>query len=225
MKTPEKPRDLEKWKGVFFQTGMIIALTLSLVAFEWRTERPSLNMSGLDPFATILEDLAPITIHKPPVAPPPKPQPVVVFNAVDDKKVVDIEVIIDAGDHPNKPIQPYEPIIFPEPEPAGEIEIFRVVEKMPSFPGGVSAMLSFLGRNIRYPELARQIGISGTVHIGFVVDTDGRVTHAEVLRGIGGGCDEEALRVVSLMPAWEPGKQRGKAVRVAMSIPVKFVLL
>lgn len=102
--------------------------------------------------------------------------------------------------------------------------IFTVVQEMPVFPGGTEALMQFIASNIQYPEKALKEGIQGRVFVNFIVEADGRVSETKVLRGIGGGCDEEALRVVGMMPAWTPGKQHGKAVRVSFNLPVKFVL-
>jgi len=101
---------------------------------------------------------------------------------------------------------------------------FVIVEQMPQFPGGEKEMMKFIKNNLRYPSLAAENGISGTVIVNFVVDRDGRITRIKVVRGIGGGCDEEAVRVLGKMPAWSPGKQGGKAVLVSYTVPFKFIL-
>lgn len=98
------------------------------------------------------------------------------------------------------------------------------VEQQPEFPGGVEAMMKFLSKNMRYPSQARRIGTEGSVFVEFVVDQQGIITDAHVIKGIGAGCDEEAVRVVSKMPPWKAGKQNGKAVRVRFVLPLKFVL-
>ncbi len=105
-----------------------------------------------------------------------------------------------------------------------ELEIFTVVESMPEYIGGDEARMSFLQENIKYPQLARESGIQGTVFVTFVVETNGSVTDVRVLRGIGGGCDEEAVRVVKIMPKWKPGMQRSKPVRVQFTMPIRFTL-
>jgi len=105
-----------------------------------------------------------------------------------------------------------------------EDSLFTVVEEMPEYPGGSEEMMKFLVENIKYPEQARKDSIQGRVFVNFIIEVDGKVSNTKVLRGIGGGCDEEAVRVVSLMPAWTPGKQRGKNVRVAFNLPIKFAL-
>ena len=98
------------------------------------------------------------------------------------------------------------------------------VEVDPEFPGGMEAMMKYLAENIKYPEQAKSEGIQGRVFVRFVIEADGSVTNAQVLRGIGGGCDEEALRVVNAMPNWTPGKQQGKPVRVQFNLPITFKL-
>ena len=105
-----------------------------------------------------------------------------------------------------------------------ETEIFTVVEENPTFPGGDEARIQFLTSNMKYPTMARESGIQGKVYVTFVVEKDGRVTDVKILRGIGGGCDEEAVRVVKAMPRWNPGKQRGKSVRVQFTLPIQFTL-
>ncbi len=108
--------------------------------------------------------------------------------------------------------------------PEEKKEVFTIVEEMPSFPGGDAERQKFLGSNIVYPQQATENGIQGTVYVSFVVDSKGNITDAKILRGIGGGCDEEALRVVKMMPKWHPGKQNGKQVRVLFNMPIYFKL-
>ena len=95
---------------------------------------------------------------------------------------------------------------------------------MPKFGNGDADLLNYLAKNIKYPQMARESGISGIVYVKFVVDKKGKVGDVQVLRGIGGGCDKEAVRVVKTMPDWTPGKQRGKTVSVYYNLPVRFVL-
>ena len=103
-------------------------------------------------------------------------------------------------------------------------EIFMVVEEMPEFPGGMSELMSYLAKSIKYPVVAQENGIQGRVTVAFVVNRDGTIVDAEVVRGIDASLDKEALRVINLMPKWKPGKQRGKAVRVKYTVPVNFRL-
>ncbi len=121
-------------------------------------------------------------------------------------------------------IENYQAILASDTIYNPEDDIFTVVEDSPEFPGGSEALNKFLEKNIEYPELARQNEIQGTVYATFVVEKSGKVNHVRILRGIGGGCDEEAMRVVKLMPKWKAGKQRGKPVRVQFNLPMKFSL-
>jgi protein TonB len=105
-----------------------------------------------------------------------------------------------------------------------EGKVFTIVEEMPTFPGGEEKLLEYLQKNIKYPPVARENGIMGVVYVTFVVDKDGKIKDAKTLRGIGGGCDEEALRVIKTMPQWKPGKQNGRAVQVQYNVPVRFSL-
>ena len=105
-----------------------------------------------------------------------------------------------------------------------EEEIFAFVEIMPEFPSGEAALLRFLQMNIRYPAEAATKNIQGTVMVEFVVEKDGSISQPRVVKGIGGGCNEESLRVIRLMPKWKPAKQKGKNVRVYYTVPITFRL-
>lgn len=147
----------------------------------------------------------------------------------------DIQVIgeIPYTDTENVPPPPPEPE-FPEgmdelgiitgeaEEEISADEIFVVPEKDPEFPGGEQALYDFLRKNIRYPQAAKDSNIQGKVYVTFVVEKDGTITNLKVLRDIGGGCGEEALRVLRMMPQWKPGMQLGKAVRVQYNLPITF---
>lgn len=102
--------------------------------------------------------------------------------------------------------------------------IFNVVESDPKFPGGMAALYRFLAQNIKYPQLARENGITGKVYVTFIVERDGSIANPKVIRNIGGGCGAEAIRVVKMMPRWKPGRQRGKRVRVQYNLPISFNL-
>lgn len=106
------------------------------------------------------------------------------------------------------------------------VELINYVEKQPEFPGGTDSMFAFIQRNIRYPEEAKRSGIEGRVFVTFVVEKDGQVSDAKILRDIGGGCGEEAIRVVNIMPKWLPGSLRigGEPARMQFNLPVMFKL-
>ncbi|MCL2651104.1 MAG: energy transducer TonB [Candidatus Azobacteroides sp.] len=101
---------------------------------------------------------------------------------------------------------------------------FTHVEQMPYFPGGEKELMSYLGRNIKYPVVAQEIGVQGTVTLRFVVDKDGNIKDVTVLRSLDPSCDKEAIRVVKSMPTWTPGRQNGVPVAVYYTIPVRFKL-
>lgn len=112
-----------------------------------------------------------------------------------------------------------------QPEPKPEVEkVFDVVEQMPSFPGGPSALMEWLSNNVKYPVVAQENGVQGRVVVSFVVERDGSITDVNILRGVDPSLDREAMRVVKSMPKWTPGKQNGSAVRVKYQVPVSFRL-
>ncbi|MBK9320176.1 MAG: energy transducer TonB [Bacteroidetes bacterium] len=114
---------------------------------------------------------------------------------------------------------------LPDPEPTnngGTNKVHSWVEEMPNFPGGEAAMLKYLSTNIHYPAIAREENITGIVYISFVVDRNGEIDNIQMVKGIGGGCEEEAIRVIKKMPQWKPGKQNGRAVNVQYMLPVAF---
>ncbi|MCF8297797.1 MAG: energy transducer TonB [Saprospiraceae bacterium] len=207
MKTTKNPKaNLENKRGIFFQIGLIITLTVVFFAFESKTyDARHIDFVVGNPF-------------EPPIELPP------IFNEVDNKTKTDDKNLFNPEITPNTPVLPYVPPPPPPEPPSKEPDFFTVVEEKPSFPGGDNEMLKFLSNNINYPEMARELGISGKVYIEFIVEKDGSISNINLLRPIGGGCEEEAMRVVNLMPKWNPGKQRNKAVRVKLSLPVNFVL-
>jgi periplasmic protein TonB len=218
--------DLEGKKMIFTQIGLVIALAVVLVAFEWKSYEKEIVNMGTRENVDVTEEIIPITEQKikpPPVAPPKQ---VVAINIVEDDVAVDDDINIDVEADQNTEVQEYVPTVQDnsDEESAEEQQIFMVVESMPEFPGGEAALHQYLAENIKYPQMAKESGIQGRVFVTFVVERNGKVTDVKVLRGIGGGCDEEAIRVVQNMPSWTPGKQRGKPVRVQFNLPVKFTL-
>jgi protein TonB len=117
-----------------------------------------------------------------------------------------------------------EPVKAEAPKPEVENKVFDVVEQMPSFPGGQSALMSYLANNIKYPVVAQENGVQGRVVVSFVVERDGSITDVQVVRSVDPSLDREAQRVVRSMPKWIPGKQNGQAVRVKYNVPVSFRL-
>ncbi|HTX89487.1 MAG TPA: TonB family protein [Bacteroidales bacterium] len=172
----------------------------------------------------------------PPPPPPPPPEALeqkVKFTApkvVNDTVETGLQTQDELANKPSTELPPPEEEIKVEEtkkeviEQPSQAEIFTVVEEQPSYPGGEEARIKFLQDNIKYPEEAKELGVQGKVFVTFVVEVDGSITDVKVLRGIGAGCDEEAIRVVKSMPKWVPGKQRGVPVRVQFNLPIKFTL-
>lgn len=220
--------NLEKKRFGFFQLGIVIAMAVTLVAFEWKTfEKFEVASSEIE-FEMVEFDL-------PPVLQQPQPQ--------QEKRVVDLTLppIIDPNPQPD-PLPPIDPNPQPPIDPcvdcppivldtaetyvASPYVEFIVVEDMPEFIGGIAALKSYLEENLRYPGVAREQEIQGKVWVEFVVGTDGSIFDVSLKDDydIGGGCGKEAIRVVESMPNWIPGKQRGQAVNVRYTLPVTFKL-
>ena len=215
--------DLESKKRIFIEIGLIIVLAIVYMAFEGKTYQTGAATPISRPDAKIDDDVVINTQHEKPALPPPLPQPQL-LKPIDDDKPVENDPIVDAEDTPDKPVPDLpKPVIKDEVPDEPELP-FKVVEQDPEYPGGDEARLTFLRNNLKYPQIARETRIQGTVYVGFVVEKDGSITQVTILRGIGGGCDEEAIRVAKMMPKWKPGKQRGKEVRVSYQMPIKFIL-
>lgn len=219
-KTPSA--DLTKKSGMFLNLGLAIAVGATLAAFEWKSfDDGSLKDLGqvTDNFEELLD--IPIT-EQPPPPPPPVEQPII--QEIPDEVEIEekIEVNFDVDVQEETVIE--EVVIAEAPVEEKADQIFDVVETQPNPPGGMSGWNQYLSKNLKYPTQARRMGIEGTVIVVFVINVDGSIQDVDILRGIGGGCDEEAVRVVENAPNWEPGKQRGRPVRTRMRLPIRFKL-
>ena len=231
MKAKKTPKaDLEHNKGIFFELGLIIALSLVLIAFEWTsTELLSSEMLMAED-QEFEEEIIPITYEKQaqPQKPPEPPKVVEFFQVVDNDIELENELILEnmeIDQETEVAIIEYEPTIEAEEEEE-EKQIFIAVEEMPSFQGkDATGFQEWIGKNLQYPEIALQNGIDGTVFIYFVVEPDGNVSNTRVLRGVDPALDTEVIRVIRASPKWSPGKQRGKPVRVGFTFPIKFKLV
>lgn len=222
-KTPKA--DLERKKGIFFQIGLIFTLAVIFLGFEWKSYDKVVYDLGPVQVVNIEEEIIPITRQETP--PPPPPTTVnVELNIVDDETEVTEQLDFNAEADDNTEVEEYvaPPVQVEEEKEVVEQEIFTIVEEQPSFPGGEGELKKYLVENITYPQMAKETNVSGTVYVQFVVEQDGSVSNVKILKGIGAGCDEEAVRVVKKMPKWKPGKQRSKPVRVYFNLPVKFTL-
>lgn len=215
--------NLENKRSVFLEIGFVIALAVVFMGMEWKSYDKQEYSNLAREVDDTPEEMVPITEQKV-KPPPPKPPPqVTIINVVEDDVEVEDDIEIDVDMDDDTEMEEYVPIVDEEEE-LEEETIFLVVEEMPSFPGGEQEMYRYIGKNIEYPRMAKESGISGRVFVTFVVEKNGAVTDVKILRGIGGGCDEEAIRVIKSMPKWKAGKQRGKPVRVQYRMPIKFTL-
>ncbi|HRP60853.1 MAG TPA: energy transducer TonB, partial [Vicingus sp.] len=167
------------------------------------------------------EEIIPITQQKtPPPPPPPPPAAPEIIQVVDNEVEVEEVQMIDTEADATTVVEEFAVV-----EEVVEEEIFTIVETMPEFPGGgQEALFKFLQKEMKYPQVAKENGIQGTVFVNFVVGQDGKIRDVKVLRGVNKMLDDEAVRVVKAMPAWKPGKQRGKPVSVSYNLPIKFTL-
>jgi protein TonB len=224
-KTPKA--DLELKKNVFFMLGLVVSLGLMLLAFEWTAKPEKADSLGTVGAVNVEEEIIPVTREqeiKPP-PPPPPPQVVEVLNIVDDDVDIDDELQIEDSEADDKTLITVAPVVVAAKEEEEEsAEVFFIVEDMPEFPGGEMALRTYIANAIKYPVIAQENGIQGKVYVTFVVGKDGKVSNATIARGVDPSIDKEALRVVNSLPAWKPGKQRGKPVNVSYTVPINFVL-
>ena len=224
-KTPKA--DLENKKSTWLLVGYVIVLAFMFIAFEWTKRDIKIDTSQAITDLGFEEEIIPITEQPEQAAPPPPPAapPIAeTLTIVEDDADVE-ETTIATSEETNQAVEiKYVPVAVEEEEPE-EQTIFEVVEQMPEFPnGGMAGLMQYLSKNIKYPTIAQENGTQGRVTVQFVVNRDGSIVDAKVLRGVDPYLDKEAIRVISSMPKWKPGMQRGKAVRVKYTVPVMFRL-
>lgn len=218
--------DLERGKGTSLLIGFVIALSVMFVALEW-TQREVEDNSELYTAkdVSLNEEMIPITLPEKKTVPPP-PAAVTkaeIIEIVEDDADIEEDIMASTEDNVEwVDLDEYE-VVEVEPEPEEE-EIFMVVEDQPEFPGGTAALLEYLRKNIKYPAICRENNIQGRVLVTFIVNKDGAIVEPEVVKSVNPSLDKEALRVISQMPNWKPGSQRGKPVRVKYTVPVNFRL-
>jgi protein TonB len=214
--------DLENKSFMFFSLGLIIALLLSITAFTYRVyddtsaKDLSKNTANND---EILE--VPPTQQLPP--PPPKIQQPQIIEVPDEKKIEE-EIEINMDTEVTEQTKVEEIKIAEVEEKEDPDQIFLVVEETAAPTGGMPAFYEYVGKKLKYPAQARRMGMEGKVFVEFVIERDGTITDVKAIKGIGAGCDEEAVRVLQSAPKWKPGKQRGKPVRQRMVLPIAFKL-
>jgi len=219
--------NLENKKFIFLQIGMITALGISLLAFEWRSYDSRVYEKYVSGW-TEIEDLLPLnTRQDKPLPPAPAVKPVIIINITEDPiDMPDDFPRIDAGFNENWANPVYTPQLSEEVSNTAEDTIYNTysIEVQPEFPGGEVALYNFLSENIKYPRMAIEANIQGTAIISFVVEKDGNLSNIRVERAPDNLLSDEAMRVVSAMPRWIPGNQGGRPFRVAFYLPVKFKL-
>ena len=217
--------DLNNKRSLIFSLSLLITLSLVLYAFEWKQYDKTIveiTTKKTNAFETMIE--------VPSTQIPPPPQEVIVQQpqlvAVPDEEEVkeDIKFTFDVEVTAETKIEEYVPVEQPKVQEEETEEIFIVVEENAEPKGGYAAFYKFVSENIKYPAPARRMRIEGRVYVEFIVNKDGKISDAKTVKGIGGGCDEEAERIVLAAPSWNPAKQRGRPVRQRMVLPITFKL-
>jgi periplasmic protein TonB len=216
--------DLQKKTFLFFNIGLIVALGLALLAFTYKVEDEDSGKDLANQTAVQEEIMeVPPTEQLPP--PPPKieqPQIVEVPDETEIEEELEIDMDTETDINETKAEIPIAPVVEEEKEDPNTI--FTVVEETAAPIGGMAAFYEFVGKKIKYPAQAKRMDIQGKVFVEFVIEKDGSITDVKAIKGIGGGCDQEAERIVQSAPKWKPGKQRGKPVRQKMVLPITFKL-
>ncbi|HRN41676.1 MAG TPA: energy transducer TonB [Vicingus sp.] len=222
MEPKKNPKaDLEKLRGTFMAAGLLVSMVATYVIINLKFYEVSASELGQLVVEQVEEEIIPITQQNtPPPPPPPPPAAPEIIQVVDNEVEVEEVQMIDTEADATTVVEEFAVV-----EEVVEEEIFTIVETMPEFPGGgQEALFKFLQKEMKYPQVAKENGIQGTVFVNFVVGQDGKIRDVKVLRGVNKMLDDEAVRVVKAMPAWKPGKQRGKPVSVSYNLPIKFTL-
>lgn len=227
-----KKYELEDKAPLFFSIGLVVTLLLVILAFNWRE---AITVVGIkeqvsDPYDRVY------TVPATQIPDPEPPKPEKVLAPAREKAVTQTPIFVESDlpetitgqqvsldNDPNANVDLSGAFSAEPAEETGDAPL-EVVEDMPSFPGGMKAFYDYVAKNVQYPERARSNNVSGKVFVQFVVDKDGSITDAKAIKGIGFGCDEAAVKVLEGSPKWNPGKQRGRAVKVRMVLPISFTL-
>ena len=227
MEVKKSPKaDLEGKKTTNLLIGAILTLAILFIGFEWSERDKKVTTDTGIAEVEFEEEIIPITEQEQPQqAPPPPEAPKAeeVIEIMDNDSKVE-ESTIQASDDTQAAVEvKYTPVEVEEEE-VDEQQIFTIVEEQPEFPGGMAECYKWIGKNLQYPTISAENGVQGRVTVNFVVNADGSIVDVKVIRGVDPYLDKEAIRVVSKMPKWKPGKQRGKAVRCSFNLPVRFKL-
>ena len=220
--------DLQKKNLMFLEIGLIVALGLCLLAFEWSSS-DKVETIDLAAQTVAVEEEEIINTQEQQEIPPEIPKiPVLsdIIDIVDDDIQVNDDLFIDTEDNANLGVEIMDYHTAVEEEEVEEEAIpFALVEEKPKFQGGdANTFSAWVNKNLNYPEIAKENGVQGRVTLQFTVNTDGSVSDVKVLRGVDSSLDKEAVRIVSQSPKWTPGKQRERPVKVTYVFPVIFQL-
>ena len=213
--------DLSNKTGLLYSIGFVLSLVLVISGFEYKTyDDRGLVASGN--FDELIDEMLDIPPTEQPPPPPPKIQQPLVIEVPDEEEIEEeIEIEFDVEINEEEIVENME---LPVVEEEVAEEVFSVVEDPAEPYGGYPAFYKYVSENMKYPLQARKMMIEGKVFIEFIVDKDGSLTNVSILKGIGAGCDEEALRVVKSHPNWKPPRQRGRPVKQKIVVPINFVL-
>ena len=228
MEIKKSPKaDLTKTVTLFREIGLIVALGVLFLAFEWQSKEKSSSIFDNQEVVVIEEEIIPITQEQP-VQPQEMPKIPVLSDAIDivDDNIEVEDAVFSFEDDASIGVEVVDYIATVEEEVIEEEAIpFALVEHKPSFQGGdANEFTKWVNKNLVYPEIAKENGIQGRVILQFTVDTDGSVKNVKVVRGVDSSLDQEAVRIVSRSPKWTPGRQRDRAVKGSYTFPVIFQL-
>ncbi len=229
MEVKKSPKaNLENKKLFYRELGLIIALGVTLCAFEWSSSEKAASIIQQEEAAPIEVEQIPVTTEAPPPPPerPAVPQLSDLIEVVNDDVVVDTDLFISLEDDANMGVEIMDYVAEVADEEIDEAPLpFALVEEKPSFNGGdANEFTRWVYANIEYPDIARENGISGRVTVQFTIEADGSISNVKVLRGVDPTLDQAAIDVIKKSPKWTPGKQRDKAVRVSYQFPILFQL-
>ena len=227
METKKTPKaNLESKRPTWLLVGYVTVLAFMFVAFEW-TRDIRVDTSGRINENVFEQDMEIPLTRQPELTPSPPPQvtPINdVLTIIDDDATAEETNFASLEETGEDVVIKHIPVTVDE-EVVVEDDIFVVVEENPQFPnGGTAGLLQYLGKNIKYPTIPQENGTQGRVTVQFVVNKDGSIVDVKVIRGVDHYLDKEAVRVISTMPKWIPGKQRGVPVRCKFTVPVTFKL-
>jgi periplasmic protein TonB len=216
--------DVSKYTGLIRNISIALALFLMIILFEYPSydKQELITLTGESAAIEEMHEIPPTEHRTPP--PPVIKQPEIVEVADEIEIQQDLKIDFDMEATEESVVEEVAVVVREEKVEEVAEEIFEIVEESAEPTGGFSAFYAYVGKNLKYPRQAIDLGVSGKVYVQFVINKDGSITDVKAIRGIGYGCDEEAIRVLSESPNWKPGKQRGRPVKQRMVIPVMFKL-